>query len=108
MRYPHRWASGRGIASDGGASREVDGAIEAWERRCRGFHVWDYNVEIEPPYSPLLAAMCGKPCASTRDAPESNAMTWHRNRLLGARGLQICLLPEIAHRAVALQTDLRP
>ena len=35
---------------------DLDHEIEAWERRTRGYQVWDYHVELEPPYSPLLGA----------------------------------------------------
>src|SRR5258708_3376071 len=36
---------------------EIDHAIDVWERRCRGYLVWDYHVELEPPYSPLLSSI---------------------------------------------------
>ena len=33
---------------------EINTELEAWERRTRGYQVWDFPVELEPPYSTLL------------------------------------------------------
>jgi hypothetical protein len=46
---------------------DVARELEAWERRCRGYQVWDYHVELEPPYSPLLASVRAQPVAVIDD-----------------------------------------
>jgi hypothetical protein len=46
---------------------DVARELEAWERRCRGYQLWDYHVELEPPYSPLLECVRAGPLAVIDD-----------------------------------------
>lgn len=75
---------------------EVDHAIDVWERRGRGYLVWDYHVELEPPYSPLLAAIRNRPAEVIDDGRKPGL----RDRLRG--------LPRPVASSPVLQSAPRP
>jgi Type IV secretory pathway, VirD4 components len=57
---------------------DIETELEAWERRTRGYQVWDFPVELEPPYSALLEQFRGRQAAPIDDGkkPSIFGMLW--------------------------------
>lgn len=53
-----------------------------WERRCRGWRVWDAPVELEPPYEPFFHALLALPQA-VDDGRRPTLLSTLAERVLG-------------------------